>query len=481
MKFTQRLHEEFSFIRGNYLILVISWVLMDFANEMPTLYYGPFVIYDLHATAEILGFIGFASIIALAAVQFPGGYLADRYGRRWLISTLTFGVAFSFIFYVFAPSWQWILIGAIIGNLCLLYQPALMAMISDSTPPEKRGMAFSLTTLIGNVATTPAPIVAGIIVAVFTRGIGMRIAYGIVVLLYLAAAILRSRLTETIKTDERIELLGGQKLFASGHSTEALGYVLLFAISATGAVFHNICWLLPGTVFGLLAIMVTIENRQALGSQLARGRGFFAMYSRSITESVAVWKKVPRTVFFLFIANILITFGISLGQLFFAVYAVEGEKSVLNISQIDWALVSTALFIAMILAAIPIGKAIDKVGRKVPLLLSHLVFIPAVLLFVYGDLPRLFVAMPLLGLGQLLFFSSFASLQTDLVPRENRAKVIGFSQFVGYVFMALGLLAGGIIYAFSPQLPFFLLMMFIIPSFIIIAFLVHEPEQRQAG
>jgi MFS family permease len=68
-----------------------------------------------------------------------------------------------------------------------------------------------------------------------------------------------------------------------------------------------------------------------------------------------------------------------------------------------------------------------------------------------------------------------------MVPRENRAKVIGFSQFVGYVFMALGLLAGGIIYAFSPQLPFFLLMMFTVPSFIIVFFLVHEPEQRQAG
>lgn len=137
MKIYDKVREEFSFIRGNYLILVLSWVLMDFASEMPSLYYGPYVIYDLGATASILGFIGFASIIALAAVQFPGGYLADRYGRRWLISTLTFGVALSFLFPVFAPSWEWILVGAVIGSLCLLYQPALMAMISDSTPPEK--------------------------------------------------------------------------------------------------------------------------------------------------------------------------------------------------------------------------------------------------------------------------------------------------------------------------------------------------------
>jgi MFS family permease len=93
MNVGNRLRAEFSFIRGNYLVLVTSWILMDFASEMPSLYYGPFVIYDLGATAAILGMIGFVQTLALAAVQFPGGYLADRYGRKWLISTLTFARA----------------------------------------------------------------------------------------------------------------------------------------------------------------------------------------------------------------------------------------------------------------------------------------------------------------------------------------------------------------------------------------------------
>jgi len=416
MNVGSRLRSEFSFIRGNYLILVISWVLMDFAGEMPSLYYGPFVIYDLGATAAILGMIGFVQTLALAAVQFPGGYLADRYGRKWLISTLTFGVALSFLFFVFGPSWQWILIGVVIGSFCLIYQPALMAMIADSTPPEKRGMAFSLTTLIGNVATTPAPIVAGIIVTLYTRAFGMRICYAIVVLLYFGAALLRTRLKETIKTDEKI-----------------------------------------------------------------RPRDLLANYPRAIKESIAVWKTVPRSMFFLFIANLIVTFSISLAQLFFSVYAVEGEDSVLHLSQLDWALVSTALFITMILAAIPIGKSIDKIGRKTPLLLSLVILVPGILLFTYGNLATVYVAMPLIGLTQLLFFSSFQSLQTDLVPREKRAKVIGFSQFVNYVFMAFGMLTGGLIYSFNPQLPFILIMIATIPSFLVLALLVHEPEKREAG
>jgi MFS family permease len=50
-------------------------------------------------------------------------------------------------------------------NLCLLYQPALTAMMMDSVPREKRGMGFSILNLIMSVSTTLGPIVALTIVA----------------------------------------------------------------------------------------------------------------------------------------------------------------------------------------------------------------------------------------------------------------------------------------------------------------------------
>ncbi|MCK5593418.1 hypothetical protein KAI31_04900, partial [Candidatus Bathyarchaeota archaeon] len=98
MRFTENLKEQFSFIKGNYLILIISWILMDFAGELPGTYYPDYVI-QLGGSATIIGLISLVSMLCLASVQFPGGYLADKYGRRWLVSTMTFGVAFSYIFY----------------------------------------------------------------------------------------------------------------------------------------------------------------------------------------------------------------------------------------------------------------------------------------------------------------------------------------------------------------------------------------------
>ena len=88
------LKSEFSFIKGNYAVMVISWILVDFAVELPATYFSLYVL-GLGATETILGVIGLSQFLALASLQFPGGYLADKYGRKWLISSMTFGVTFS--------------------------------------------------------------------------------------------------------------------------------------------------------------------------------------------------------------------------------------------------------------------------------------------------------------------------------------------------------------------------------------------------
>jgi MFS family permease len=411
VSFAKKVRAEFSFIQGNFLILVLSWILMDLVNEMPQTYYGLYVK-ELDGNEFIIGAIGFASSIALASVQFPGGYLADKYGRKWLVSSMTFGVALSYLLYAFALSWEWILLGAITANLCLIYQPALFAMVMDSLPAEKRGLGFSLINLIVSVSTTPAPLIAGLLYLNYGLKDGMRICYLLVVTFYLAAAILRLRLRETIQTVEKIDL-----------------------------------------------------------------KGILRSYPESLKESIRVWGKVPPSTFYLFVSNLLFMSSISMGQPFFVIYATE----VLQIEKFNWSIILTTLFITMILVSLPIGKLIDKIGRKKPLIASYILMIPAILLFVYGDLTRLFIAFPLIGGAQLLFFSSAAALRADLVPREQRGKVQGFTAFFNYVSMALGSLLGGFLYQnVSQQLPFLLPLMLTPIEIVIILFLVKEPKQRES-
>jgi MFS family permease len=90
------------------------------------------------------------------------------------------------------------------------------------------------------------------------------------------------------------------------------------------------------------------------------------------------------------------------------------------------------------------------------------------------------LSLVLMGVVQLMMFSSYQALMADLVPREQRGKVTGFSQFFNYITMAIGVLLGGIIFnTISHQLPFFLVLAFLLPQFLVTFFLVHEPKQRE--
>jgi MFS family permease len=430
MGLKEKIKEEFSFFKGNYLILIISWILMDFASELPGTYYPDYVI-QLGGSPTVLGLITFASFLALAAVQFPGGYFADKYGRRMLISTLTFGVALSFVFYAVAPSWHFVLIGAVIANLCLLYQPALNAMMADSVPREKRGMGFAILNLIMSVSTTPAPAVALVLVANFGSLMGMRIAYMIVTVFYLAAAIVRLKLKESLENAEKLNV------------------------------------------------------KEALRS-----------YPTALKEGISVWKKVPKSMLFLFLSELIIRSSSAMTQTLFLVYAfnviqIGGPPNpelspaldpALQLARIRWGYVMITLFICMIIFAFPSGKLLDKVGRKKPLVLSNILSIPAVLLFVFGNYYTIFITMPLIGFSMLLGFSAYQSLFADLVPQAQRGKITGSMNFFSYICMALGGAIGGVLYDnVAPQIPFILMAASAIPSTFIVLRYVHEPkpEERQ--
>ncbi len=134
----------------------------------------------------------------------------------------------------------------------------------------------------------------------------------------------------------------------------------------------------------------------------------------------------------------------------------------------------------MIVLSFPVGKLLDKAGRKIPLIMSSILIIPAILLFIYGDYNTLFIAMPLVGLTQLLGFSAYQALFADLVPQAQRGKVTGSMNFFTYIFMAVGGITGGLLYDnISPQSPFLVMLLLILPSILVTAFFVHEPKPEE--
>lgn len=290
-------------------------------------------------------------------------------------------------------------------------------------------MGFSILNLIMSVSTTPAPVVALLLVTAYGSVTGMRIAYTIVTILYLTAATVRLKLKESIKDPQKIKM------------------------------------------------------REMLRS-----------YTKALKEGVNVWKIVPRSTRFLFFVELIARSSFAMTQTLFLVYAfyviqIGGTPNplaalqadpALQLARVRWGYVMVALFMCMIILSFPVGKLIDKVGRKIPLAFSGILMIPAVLLFVFGNYLTVFIAMPLVGLSMLLGFSSSQTLFADLVPQAQRGKVTGSMNFFTYVFMAIGGAVGGLLYDIvSPQVPFIIMALLAVPATALVVLRVQEPKPEE--
>ena len=202
-EFSGKIRSEFSFIKGNYLLLLLGSLITDFSIEMAGTYF-PLYFKELGGTATTLGLVNSVFSVSSALVRFPGGYIADKYGRKSILWSMTMLTGFSYLFYIFAPSWEIILIGVTIRGLASIYTPAYSALTMDSVPPENRGTGFSIIHMITSASTTPSPLIAGLLYTTYGLMTGTRISYTIVVITFIIAAILRSRITETVENAETI-------------------------------------------------------------------------------------------------------------------------------------------------------------------------------------------------------------------------------------------------------------------------------------
>jgi MFS family permease len=238
----------------------------------------------------------------------------------------------------------------------------------------------------------------------------------------------------------------------------------------------RIIYLLVTTLFLIAAIWRLRLKETVTNGDRIRFSYFVSSYPKAIKESFGVWKVVPRSMLWLLVSQIILMFGSSVTNVINALYAVNQ----LGIPQEQWWLVFVPLLVTMIVASIPIGKAVDKIGRKIPLVLGLFVFAAGTAIFMTGNLFTVMVAMIFFGLGQLLFMASTMALATDLVATENRGKINGFTNFTGYIMMGIGMLLGNYLYvSFFPQLPFYITLAMIIPTLFMVLFLVHEPAKKE--
>jgi MFS family permease len=202
----------------------------------------------------------------------------------------------------------------------------------------------------------------------------------------------------------------------------------------------------------------------------------FKEYPQSVRESLGIWSRIPRSAYYLFISNAVINSLIFGCSTYFVIYATEN----LEISNFQWALILALGAFTVAIPSVIAGLRMDRVGRKNYVILSFLCYVPAAILFVFGNFYVLVLAFFLFALGQVLQSSSYTALLGDLTPRELRGRVVGCSQFFGYLAQAFAQLVIGLLFSYVWRpLPFLMLAASVIPLTLIVQYKVFEEDKKQ--
>jgi MFS family permease len=140
----------------------------------------------LGASTPVIGLFGAAENLLDAVYQYPGGWIADRLGRRRAFLIFILLATAGYLIYLFSPSWPFVFLGlALTMAWQSMASPAIFAIIADSLPQERRAMGFTVQSILKRVPIVIAPMIGGALIAEF--GIVGGIHLSLVVTLFIVA------------------------------------------------------------------------------------------------------------------------------------------------------------------------------------------------------------------------------------------------------------------------------------------------------
>ena len=177
--------QEFLSLERNVTIASGAVFLLGFGEELWKKFL-PKYLEALGASTPVIGLFGTAEDFCDAVYQYPGGWIADRFGRRRALFFFLSLACAGYLVYLFGPSWPFAFLGlALVMGWQSMASPAIFAVIGDSLPKERRAMGFTIQSILKRVPVVIAPIVGGVIIA--SQGIVSGVHLGLLITLAMAA------------------------------------------------------------------------------------------------------------------------------------------------------------------------------------------------------------------------------------------------------------------------------------------------------
>jgi MFS family permease len=145
----------------------------------------PKYLESLGASVTAVGLFGTAEDFFDASYQYPGGWLADHWGRRRAFLTFLAAAVAGYLIYFFSPAWPYLFLGlAFVMAWQAMGSPAIFATIGDALPKERRAMGFTVQSILKRIPMVVSPLIGGAMIG--RLGLQRGVQIGLMVTLALA-------------------------------------------------------------------------------------------------------------------------------------------------------------------------------------------------------------------------------------------------------------------------------------------------------
>ena len=157
----------------------------------------PKYLETLGAPIVAIGAYGTAEDFLDGIYQYPGGWVADHYGRRRALLLFVGLAAIGYAIIGGAPLWPVVILGLVFTMAWTsMASPSLFAVIGDALPRNRRAMGFSVQAILRRLPIVIAPTIGGLLIAAWGIRTGVRagLACSIVLACFTLAVLSRVRL-----------------------------------------------------------------------------------------------------------------------------------------------------------------------------------------------------------------------------------------------------------------------------------------------
>lgn len=188
---------EFLALERNIVVLLGALLAIGMGEEL-WVRFMPKYLEALGAGTLAIGAYGSFKRIVDTIYQYPGGWLADRLGRKRALVLFNLIAALGYLLYLLTDRWEVVIVGTLLVLAwSSMSQPAIFALIGDTLSRSQRAMGFSVQSIWKRVPIVIAPPVGGYLLACLGLVPGMRVGFAVSLMLALAAIYLQSRFYRT--------------------------------------------------------------------------------------------------------------------------------------------------------------------------------------------------------------------------------------------------------------------------------------------